>query len=118
MTEHDERVRLLHMLDYAREVVTFTQGKTRQSLDDDLILERALRYSIGIIGEAATHISGEVREANPDIPWANIVGMRTFLFHSYFRVERDILWRTATENIPALIPQLERVIASLGSGQS
>ena len=49
-------LRLRHMRDYAREVRQFTQDKTRQALDDDLLLERALCYNIGIIGEAASKL--------------------------------------------------------------
>jgi uncharacterized protein with HEPN domain len=113
MSEHDERIRLQHMLDYAHEVETFTDGKTREDVDSDLILERALRYSIGIIGEAAAQISNKLRTQFPEVNWSDIVGMRNFLFHIYFRVERDILWRTAVESIPELIGQLDLIIQAL-----
>ena len=28
-----------------------------------------------IIGEAANHVSEEIRAANPDVPWVGIIGM-------------------------------------------
>lgn len=115
MSEHSDVVRLRHMLDYAREIVQFTENKTRADLDTDLVLERAIRYSIGIIGEAASHLSADLRAGYPDVPWADIVGMRNFLFHVYFRVESDILWRTATESIPALITWVEQILAESDS---
>jgi uncharacterized protein with HEPN domain len=68
MSEHDDTVRLRHMRDYAREVMEFVQGKTRQALDDDILLERALRYNIGIMGEAASRISEATRNTYPKIP--------------------------------------------------
>jgi uncharacterized protein with HEPN domain len=95
MSEDNDIVRLRHMLEYAREVIQFTQGKQRADLDDDILLERAIRYSIGIIGEAASHLSEEFRAAHSSTKWSDIIGMRNFLFHIYFRVERNILWRTA-----------------------
>ena len=111
MNEAD-RVRLLHMQDAAREVILFTTGATRDSLVTDLKLVRALSMSIGIIGEAAVNVSPEFREANPGIPWRQIIGMRNFLIHAYFNSDLDILWNTATQAVPDLVVQLDEVLAS------
>jgi uncharacterized protein with HEPN domain len=109
MNEQDE-LRLRHMLSYAQEVMQFTQGRNQSELETDMLLERALRYSIGIIGEAASHISQELRDETSDIPWADIVGMRNFLFHAYFRIDAPILWRTATESVPHLAEQIRDLL--------
>lgn len=108
----DDVVRLRHMLDYAREVLQFTQGKTRADIDTDLLLRRALCYTLGIIGEAGANISKQTRNAQPQIPWRAVVGMRNFLFHAYMKVDLDILWNTASRNIPVLIAQLELIVSN------
>jgi uncharacterized protein with HEPN domain len=79
-------------------------------LDDNIILVRALSYSIGIIGEAASRVSQEYRDATPNIPWQQIIGMRNFLIHDYAGVDLDILWNTATKSIPSLIAELESIL--------
>jgi uncharacterized protein with HEPN domain len=104
--------RLKHMLDAAHEVVVFTNGEKRESLDNDIKLMRALSMSIGIIGEAASHVSDEVREASPQIPWRQIIGMRNFIIHAYSSIDLDILWNTATQAIPVLIVELEQLLSS------
>ena len=109
MNEND-RTRLQHMLDYARDVVKFTEGRSRETLDDDLMLVRALTYTIGVIGEAANNISREVQEANPQVPWPQIIAMRNRLMHGYFDINLDRLWLTATEAVPTLIPELEKIL--------
>lgn len=38
--------------------------------------------------------------------------MRNVLVHEYFGVDLDILWQTATVDIPDLIPILKGVLAS------
>ena len=43
----------------------------------------ALVKEIEIIGEAATAVSEELRQATPDIPWTKIKGMRNRLIHAY-----------------------------------
>jgi uncharacterized protein with HEPN domain len=110
MNEQDD-IRLRHMLDAAREVVAFTQGHTREDLDNKQMLVRALSMSIGIIGEAASKISADVQEAHPEVPWPQIIGMRNRIIHAYFEVNLDILWETATDRIPELIGQLEEILA-------
>ncbi|MCD4685862.1 MAG: DUF86 domain-containing protein [Anaerolineae bacterium] len=109
MNESDQ-VRLRHMLDAAREVVTFTIDETRVALGNDIKLVRALSMSIGIIGEAASHVSQDERDKQPQIPWRQIIGMRNFLIHAYFKIDLEILWNTATQAIPALIEQLEQLL--------
>lgn len=62
----------------------------------------ALVRAIEIIGEAAAKVSPEARGSMPGVPWSRIVAMRNRLIHAYFDIERDVLWRTACEEIPAL----------------
>ncbi len=58
MQKNDE-VRLRHMLDAARETVSFVHGKTRQDLDGDRLLALGFMKCIEIIGEAAANLSNE-----------------------------------------------------------
>ena len=37
--------------------------------------------------------------------------MRVNLIHAYFDVDLDILWQTVSEDLPALLEQLEVVLA-------
>ncbi len=47
------------------------------------MLVLALIKDIEIVGEAASRISNETKQAAPEIPWANISGMRNRLIHAY-----------------------------------
>jgi uncharacterized protein with HEPN domain len=44
------------------------------------------------------------------VPWSKITAMRNRLVHAYFDIDRDILWRTAVEEIPALRLLLQEMI--------
>jgi uncharacterized protein with HEPN domain len=46
------------------------------------------------------------------LPWSNIVSMRNRLVHAYYDVDRDILWKSATEEVPQLLDILRAVIGS------
>ena len=68
MTRHEDIVRLLHMLDHAREAVAMVAGKERADLQSERMLELALVRLIGIVGEAAGRVSpvGQARNLSDD----------------------------------------------------
>ncbi|MGB5987141.1 MAG: DUF86 domain-containing protein [Desulfobacterales bacterium] len=106
----DNLIRLRHMLDAAREAVSFSQGVTRIELASDRKLVLALVKEIEIIGEAAYQIPQTARDEAPGIPWDDIVGMRHRLVHAYFEINLDILWQTVNQDLPPLISALEELI--------
>ena len=106
----DDQIRLRHMLDAAHEAVAFTQGRKRADLDTDRMLALSLVKEIEIIGEAANQIAETSREQLPEIPWADIIGMRNRLVHAYFDINLEILWQTVEQDLPPLIRALERVL--------
>lgn len=72
---------------------------------DDKTVFAAIR-ALEVIGEAAKKIPAPVRRKYTDIPWQNLAGMRDKLIHDYMGVSLEIVWRTITEDIPAVKPQL------------
>jgi uncharacterized protein with HEPN domain len=71
---------------------------------------RAAAYEIGIIGEAARHVPPEVRRRHPEIPWEQMRQIRNIVVHEYFRLDVGILWQTITENLPPLLPLLQKIL--------
>lgn len=109
MREHDA-IRLRHMIDAAREAVSFAQGRSRGDLEGDRMLVLSLVKSIEIVGEAAFQISKPTRDELPSIPWEDIIGMRHRLVHVYFDINIDILWQTVQSDLPTLIAQIESLL--------
>lgn len=70
----------------------------------------ALLRAIEVIGEAASKVSAEQRAASSEVPWSAMVAMRNRLIHAYFDTDRDIVWRTVTEEIPPLRSQLLQLL--------
>jgi len=70
----------------------------------------AIIKDIEIVGEAASRIGENTRSTYPEIPWADIVGMRNRLIHAYFDINLDLVWNTVTANLPPLVDQLSRIL--------
>lgn len=108
----DNFVRIKHMLDAAHAICRFIQKSERRNLESDLMLSSALIRQLEILGEAASGVSKDFREAHSNIPWHKIIGMRNRLIHAYFDVNLDIIWNAATIEIPKIIPEIEHILAS------
>lgn len=106
----DDSLYVGHMLDMAQKALLLIEGKNRTIYDQDEILRLALAHLIQVIGEAARHISQDLRDAHPQIPWKAIIGMRHRIVHDYMEVDEDVVWDTATRELPPLIIELERII--------
>jgi len=74
----------------------------------------AVLYQTAIVGEAARRVSGEYREAHPDIPWQDMIGMRSKLIHDYEQVNLGLVWATLTSDFPMLAEMLEPIVPREG----
>ena len=103
----EDRIRILHMIEAAEAAAKFVAGRSRDDLDRDQMLLFALIHAIEVFGEAASKVSPETRAAAPLLPWAAIVSMRNRLIHGYFDIDAAVVWKTATAEIPELVPLLQ-----------
>jgi uncharacterized protein with HEPN domain len=112
MTQRDTTLTLGQMLDAARRAVAITSGRTREELDTDELLDLAVVRILEILGEAANRVPKDDQVRYPDIAWSEIVSMRNRLIHGYDNVDLDVVWQVVTEDVPALVAELERIMAS------
>lgn len=88
-------------------------ARGRASFDDDPIVRLAAEAAITRIGEAARHLPDEVTALAPDVPWAQVRGMRNVMAHAYFDIEVDVLWTTLVRDLPALAAQVTVLVERL-----
>ena len=80
----------------------------RGELSDALVFD-AVRVRLIEIGEAVKALPAELLANEPDLPWAQIAGMRDRLAHRYFDTSHTILAATVEHDLP----ELERATRSL-----
>ncbi|NOQ53843.1 MAG: DUF86 domain-containing protein [Thermoplasmata archaeon] len=101
MQSDEDLVRMRHMLGAAMEAVALSRGKGPREIASDRVLSLALVRLLEIVGEAARRVSDETREAHPEVPWSQIVGLRNRLIHGYDSVDLEILWRILSDDLRA-----------------
>lgn len=76
------------------------------ALGSDPVIQAAAQRWIEVLGEAASHVSAETRQAHPEVPWRDIIGTRVILAHAYFHIDQDIIGQVIDRDVPALRSQL------------
>ena len=89
------------------------QGIDEEQFMAKSMLQDAVIRQISIIGEAGTHLSQDMREEHPEIPWRKIIGMRNLLMHENFGVDMEYVYITATQRIPELSGQVQQILSCI-----
>jgi uncharacterized protein with HEPN domain len=108
-----DRPSLEDMVRAARKALEYSQGATRESLAAIPMRLDAVLYEIVVLGEAARRLSAEIRAANPEVPWREIIGLRSVITHGYDQIDDDELWRVIERDLPDLISRLEGILAQI-----
>jgi uncharacterized protein with HEPN domain len=106
----DWRIRIEDIIEAATAIAGYVQGLSFEEFGRDRKTVDAVVRNLEVIGEAARHVPEEVRARFPELPWSDMADMRNVLIHEYFGVDLTILWKTASIDLPAILPALRRVI--------
>lgn len=97
--------RIKHIFEYceAIEKTIRRYGDSFEIFDNDPDYQRSISFSILQIGELSGGLSQEYRSSTADrVQWGPMKGMRNLVAHNYGSMSRDIIWETASTDIPAL----------------
>jgi uncharacterized protein with HEPN domain len=106
----DDRQRLLDILEAAKLLESFRDGKNRADLAHDQLLQSGFLHQPFVIGEAASRLSPALKKRFPNIPWQAISGFRNYIAHEYFSLDLDIVWHTVIADVPSLESQVREIL--------
>lgn len=93
---------LADMLQFVQELRSFVHGVPLDAFVQNRVLCLATEKLFINLGEAASRMAPQATMAMPDIPWRQIVGLRNVLAHGYEAVAREVLFKTANDDLPGL----------------
>jgi uncharacterized protein with HEPN domain len=109
MDEFD-REWLTDMLEHAGKAIRIlgSQNATELAADETNLL--AVSLAVQVIGEAANRVSPGTQATLPEIPWADVIGMRHRLVHGYRTRSPQVIADTVRNDLPLLVSVLKRAL--------
>ncbi len=109
MSEREWRFYLDDMISFAEKVLAYSAGLDQQAFIANGLNFDATVRNLELLGEAATHIPLEHRDARSSIPWRQIIATRNRLIHGYLGIDNDTLWSIVQDDIPGLLSELRQL---------
>jgi len=107
----NETLYLLHIIECIDRIGEYLAGGwetyTASSLIGDAVLRR-----LQVLGESTQKLSQETKDVYPEIPWAQIAGMRNVLTHGYFSISAELVRYTVENDLPKLRQVVTAMLAS------
>ena len=102
---------LYDILQAARNLQQFIQGKTFPDYEADALIRAAVERQFEIIGEALRRISKEDSAAAVQIhEHERIIAFRNILIHGYAEVDHRIVWDILQSKLPTLLREVESLL--------
>lgn len=101
---------LTDIINNAKLIMQFVFEVTREEFHQDDMRKMAVEKGIERIGEAMKNISEDMKKRHPNIDWSGYPRMRDRTTHGYWSVDYNIVWDTATQEIPDLREQVAQIL--------
>lgn len=105
-----EELYLTDIVDAADAIARFLEGISKEDFMSDELRQSAVLQKLIVIGEAAARLPTGFKTRRSEVDWQDIVAFRNIAVHAYFAVDWSIVWTTATEDVPVLRQQVERIL--------
>jgi uncharacterized protein with HEPN domain len=108
-----ELLLLREMRDAALAIRDLVGGRSAEELDADALRRSALLWHFTVLGEAASQVPLDAKDAHPQIAWTAATRLRNRIVHGYWDIDVETLVATAVDDLPLMIGQLEGAISTL-----
>lgn len=105
-----DKARLQHALDAIERLQQYTRGINKKAFLQDEMTQDACIRQLQVVGESINRVGTATQKAHPQIPWANVIGLRNVVVHEYFGINGEIIWGIIKKDIPSLKKEIKRII--------
>ena len=84
----------------------------RSTMARDAVVARIIRIGEAVKGTQSAGMNLEAMA--PEVPWAQVAGMRDILSHQYWRTDPAIVWAVVEKDLAPLEAAARRILRSTG----
>ncbi len=110
MSRRSDRLLLEDIYQAIERIEQYIENFAFQDFLKDIKTQDAVIRNLEVIGEAVKHLSSDVREAYPQVPWRAMAGLRDRLIHHYFGINLDVVWEIVTNELPLVKQQIRHIL--------
>ncbi len=77
-------------------------------IKDNKTIDAVVR-NLEVIGEASKHISIELKNKYPALPWEEMYYLRNKITHEYFGIDLAIIWDIIKNHLPTNLLQIKEI---------
>ena len=108
--KRDFKLYLNDILQYIDRAERYTKNLSYEDFLKDDKTSNAVIRCIEVLGEASNKIPNEIKNKY-SVPWQDIINMRNRIIHGYFDVDIEEVWIAVQEDMKALKPLIQKIIA-------
>ena len=90
------------MLRYASKVCEYCRDVSYDAFQANDMLIEACVFNLSQIGELTAKLNDTFKKQYPQVPWAQIYGLRNRIVHNYEGVNLRLIWEIISEDMPDL----------------
>jgi len=107
-----DHARLNHIIDAINEVEKYLTDIDLQEFMENSMVRFACIKQLEIIGEAANHLSDELKDFYHQVSWRQIIGLRNILVHEYFGIDSEVVWNILENDLPEFKREIVKIISA------
>lgn len=93
-------------------IEAIVKSTSEDSFRESEVLPAAVLHHLTVIGEAIGRLSQQLRDRHAEVPWRQIIAVRHRIVHAYFDLDWQILWDSASDDIPVLQRQILAILTA------
>jgi uncharacterized protein with HEPN domain len=105
-----DKIILRKILKWIKATEMYTQDMDYAAFTGDEKTMSAAAFALGQIGELAKEVKSETQEANPQIEWKGMRGLRNRIIHDYENLDVNMLWEVIVADLPKLSAQINALL--------
>jgi uncharacterized protein with HEPN domain len=112
-----EKLYLTDIVEAADAIARFLDDVEQEDFLKDELRQSAVLQKLTTIGEAAARLPDDFQQRHPEFIWRHVIGFRNIAVHEYFSINWEVVWVTATLDVPLLREKIAVVLAAEYSEQ-
>jgi len=116
-SRHDPADSLADIIENAERIERYLADMDRDAFASNGLMRDAVERCIERVCEAAHRLGEHAAELMPNQPWGEIRGMGNRLRHAYDRIDLDVIWNAARNDLPGLTTDARQSLAQLRTKQ-